>query len=116
MHELSIAQSIFEAVQAKAAECNASSVKCIWLKIGEASGVVPDALTFCFQMLTQLDPVLAGVQVFIEEVPHRAHCRYCDKEFAVANFIAACPICHEWSGEILSGTELQIVEMEIDTP
>ena len=48
MHELAIAQSIVEAVEAKASECNAARVKTVRLKIGEASGVVTDSLTFCF--------------------------------------------------------------------
>ena len=65
MHELAIAQSIVEAVEAKASECNAAHVKTVRLKIGEASGVVTDSLTFCFEMLVSLDPTLAGAQLLI---------------------------------------------------
>ncbi len=115
MHELAIAQSIAEAVEARAAECNAARVKGVRLRIGEASGIVADSLTFCFEMLASLDPVLAGAQLLIDVVPHRARCRHCAKEFAVTNFIAQCPTCEEWSNEIISGTELQILEMEIET-
>ena len=115
MHELAIAQSIVEAVEVKAAECNATSVKGVRLKIGEASGVVTDSLTFCFEMLVTLNPVLAGAHLLIDDVPHRAYCRHCDKEFAVTNFVAQCPTCQEWSSEVISGTELQIIEMEIET-
>jgi hydrogenase nickel incorporation protein HypA/HybF len=114
MHELSIAQSIVEAVEAKATECNAAHVKSVRLKIGEASSIVIDSLTFCFEMLTSLDPILTGAQLLIDTVPHLAHCHHCDKEFAVVNFVAQCPTCQEWSSEIISGTELQILEMEIE--
>jgi hydrogenase nickel incorporation protein HypA/HybF len=114
MHELAIAQSIFEVVEARAAECNAARVKGVRLKIGEASGIVTDSLSFCFEMLTSLDPTLAGAQLWIDAVPHRARCRHCAKEFGVINFIAQCPTCKEWSNEIVSGTELQILEMEIE--
>jgi hydrogenase nickel incorporation protein HypA/HybF len=114
MHELSIAQSIVEAVEAKATECNAAHVKSVRLKIGEASSIVIDSLTFCFEMLTSLDPTLTGAQLLIDTVPHLAHCHHCDKEFAVVNFVAQCPTCQEWSSEIISGTELQILEMEIE--
>ena len=114
MHELSIAQSIVEAVEAKATECNAAHVKSVRLKIGEASSIVVDSLTFCFEMLTSLDPTLTGAQLLIDTVPHLAHCHHCDKEFAVVNFVAQCPTCQEWSSEIISGTELQILEMEIE--
>jgi hydrogenase nickel incorporation protein HypA/HybF len=113
MHELSIAQSIVEAVEAKALECNVTHVKDVHLKIGEASGIVADSLAFCFEMLTNEIPVLAGVHLSIDIVPHRARCQRCDKEFAIESYIAQCPTCHEWSNEVLSGTELEIVDMEI---
>ncbi len=114
MHELSIAQSIVEAVEAKATECNATHVKGVRLKIGEANSIVIDSLTFCFEMLTSLEPALAGAQLLIDTVPHRARCRHCNKEFAIVNFVAQCPTCQEWSSEVVSGNELQIVEMEIE--
>ncbi len=114
MHELSIAESIVEVVREKAVECSATRVKSVRLKIGEASGIVIDALTFSFEMVASFEPVLAGTQLSIDVIPHRAWCRHCKQEFPVMNFVAQCPTCEEWSSEILSGTELQIVEMEIE--
>jgi len=114
MHELAIAQSIVDAIGAKASECNAAHVKGVRLKIGEASGVVADSLTFCFEMLASLDPSLAGAQLLIDTMPHCAYCRYCDREFSVTNFVAQCPTCKEWSNKIVSGTELQLLEMEFE--
>ncbi len=113
MHELAIAQSIVEAVEARAGEHNAARVKAVRLRIGEASGVVIESLSACFEMLTSLTPMLEGAQLLIDLVPHRARCRCCDSAFAVVDFITRCPACGEWSSEIISGTELQILEMEI---
>lgn len=115
MHELAIAQSIVEVVEVHATECNATRVKSVRLRIGESSGIVTDSLTFSFEILASLDPTLAGAQLLIDTVPHLAWCRHCAKEFAVKNFVARCPACEEWSNEVLSGTELQILEMEIET-
>ncbi len=115
MHELAIAQSIVNAVETRATECNATRVKGVRLKIGEASGVVPDSLSFCFEMLASLEPILTGAQLLIDTVPHLARCPHCEKDFVVSNFIAQCPTCQEWSNEIISGTELQILDMEIET-
>lgn len=114
MHELSIAQSIVDVVETHAAECNAVRVKHVRLRIGEANGIVTESLTFCFEMVAGSNPTLAGAQLVIDSVPHRARCRHCDEEFAVTNFIAQCPTCQEWSQEIVSGTEFQVLEMEID--
>ena len=115
MHELAIAQSIIDAVGEKAATCNATRIKSVCLRIGEASGILIDSLTFSFEMLASFDPMLDGARLLIDEVPHRARCRHCNSVFAVAHFIMQCPICQTWNTEIVSGNELQILEMEIET-
>ena len=43
MHELSIAQSIVDAVETRATECKATQVKSVRLRIGEANGIVTDS-------------------------------------------------------------------------
>jgi hydrogenase nickel incorporation protein HypA/HybF len=114
MHELSIAQSIVDAVSTKATECRATRVKIVRLRIGEAVGVVVDSLNFCFEMLTDLDPILREAQLSIDSVPHRARCNNCGQEYPVVNFVMQCPECKAWSSEVISGAEFQIVDMEID--
>jgi hydrogenase nickel incorporation protein HypA/HybF len=114
MHELSIAQSIADAVEAKAIACDAAQVKQVRLRIGEACGVVGDSLTFCFEMVASFSPILTGSHLVIEQVPHRAYCHHCGQEFAVANLLARCPICGEWSAEVISGNEFEILDMEIE--
>ncbi len=115
MHELAIAQSIVDAVEERAAGCHATRVKWVRLRIGEASSIVTDSLTFCFEMLTSEYPVLTEAKLLIDSVQHRARCRTCDEEFAVTNFVAQCPTCEGWDTSVVSGNELQIVEMEIET-
>jgi len=114
MHELAIAGSIVDAVESRAIECKATHVKGVRLRIGEASGIVADSLIFCFEMIASEIPVLDGTRLLVDSVPHIARCCRCDQEFAVANYIVQCPTCKEWSSEIVSGTELQILEMEIE--
>lgn len=114
MHELSIAQSIAEAVQIKAEECNAVHVNRVRLRIGDASGIVTDSLVFCFEMVASCSPLLEGTHLLIEQVPHRAYCRHCAREFGVMNFVVRCPTCEEWSAEVVSGNELDILDMEIE--
>ena len=113
MHELAVAESLVSVVETRAEEHHAARVTAVRLRIGEASGIVVDSLTFCFEMLASMNPMLAGAQLSCEIVPHRAMCRGCDAEFSVEGFVARCPTCGEWSSEIVSGTELQIVDMEI---
>lgn len=114
MHELSIAQSIVEVVERRARECQAARVTCVRLQVGEANGVFADPLAFSFEMLADLSPPLKGARLVIDTVPHRARCRRCEQEFAVENCVPRCPVCEEWSADILSGTELQIVAMDCE--
>src|SRR5207253_10710589 len=102
MHELSIAQSIVEVVEARAAEYNAVRVKGVRLKIGEASGVVTDSLTFCFEMLASLEPTLAGAQLLIDIVPHRAHCHHCARSSATQTSSATAHPSKNGSDKIFS--------------
>lgn len=115
MHELAVAEGIASVVEARAAEHAATRVTSVRLRIGEASGIVPDSLTFCFEMIASMTPVLAGARVTVDLVPHRGWCRGCASEFPIQDFVARCPICGAWSDQVVSGTELQVLEMEIET-
>lgn len=115
MHELAIAQSIAEVVERRATALGATRITSVRLRIGEASGVVPDALTFCFELLGAEHPLLTATRFDVERPPHRARCAACEAEFAVQDYIARCPDCGAWSDQIVSGVELQVVEMEIET-
>ena len=114
MHELAVAQSIVEVVEQRASECQAARVKAVRLQVGEASGIVPGSLQFSFEILAADSPLLAGACLMIDTLPHRAYCRQCGQEFAVSNFVPQCPLCATWSAEIISGTELRVLEMEIE--
>lgn len=115
MHELAIAQSLADLVSARAAEAGATRVTSVRLRIGTAAGVVPDALRSCFAVVANEETVLAGAALLIDLVPHRARCPSCVREFEVIDFVARCPACGAWSADVVSGTELEVREMEIDT-
>jgi len=114
MHELGIAQAIADAVTTRATERQAARVISVRLRIGEAAGVMPDALQGCWEMVASVEPALVGARLVIDSPPHRARCRRCACEFAVINFIAQCPACDAWDSDVISGTELEIREMEIE--
>ena len=52
MHEIGIANSVLEAVQAEAARHPGAVPVKVGLRIGDLSGVNPDALAFSFEVLT----------------------------------------------------------------
>ena len=114
MHELSIAQSIVEVVEAKALENRARQVNSVRLLIGDGSGIAAEPLIFSFEMIASMEPLLSGAKLVIERVPHRARCRKCATEFTIPDFVTLCPACQGWDCVVISGTELQILEMEFE--
>jgi hydrogenase nickel incorporation protein HypA/HybF len=114
MHELGLAQGIVEVVSRRASRCVASRVTSVRLHIGDAAGVAPDALRFCFELLVADDPVLSGAALTIEHVPHRGRCLACGQEFTIVHFVMRCPACGQWETGVISGTELEVREMEYE--
>jgi hydrogenase nickel incorporation protein HypA/HybF len=113
MHELSAAQSIFETVQTTLQGRELHSVKSVKLRIGKLSGIVPDSLDFCFTALT-METLLQGVVLEIELIPFVLKCRTCKSSFESETGIVVCPTCCATDAEVLSGTELQVVGIELN--
>lgn len=112
MHELGIAQSVLEAVQAEAAKRNSKPVK-VGLRIGELSAIDPDALRFSFEALTA-ETDFQGLELQIELCPRRHRCQGCGSEFDVKDFIFDCPQCGANRTECIGGEELQLAYIELE--
>ncbi len=108
MHELAIAESIV----AMANECaQGRDVSIIRLRVGSLAGVVPDALTFCFELATA-GTGLEGAALEIELEQGLAHCRSCDLDFALQGAILLCH-CGSADVEVLAGRELTVKSVEV---
>jgi len=113
MHELSIMASALDLALAQATKAGALRLHAIRLRIGALSGVVPEALEFAFEGLTP-GTLAEGARLIIEDVPARFWCGPCGAEFHSEDLIAECPNCHQPSGELRAGRELEIVSIEVD--
>ena len=112
MHEMGIASTILDAVTAEAKKRPDARIVAVGLRIGEVSGVSPEALDFCFQCLvkdTELEPL--GLE--IERSPRRHRCPKCAREFDVVDFDPTCPGCGEFETALISGEEMEIVYLEV---
>lgn len=65
MHELSIAEELLQIITKKASQVGIGKIEQINLKIGEFSGILPDALIFAFEMLSK-DTMTEGARIEIE--------------------------------------------------
>jgi hydrogenase nickel incorporation protein HypA/HybF len=111
MHEMSIAQSILEVVKEHAGK-NEHRVRTIRLRIGEMAGVVPESLRFCFEVASE-GTRAQGAELLIDEVPIRCRCSRCGIEFTVERFLFLCPTCCTTDVEVISGNELDVVELDL---
>ncbi|MBW1698872.1 MAG: hydrogenase maturation nickel metallochaperone HypA [Deltaproteobacteria bacterium] len=111
MHELSLAQNIIEIITGELLENGLTKVDTITLKIGEMAQVLPDSLRFGFECLIRETP-LEGVKLIIEIVPAKGRCMSCGKNFIIENREFICPECGKAGIEVLTGKELEIVELE----
>ena len=113
MHELGIAQSVLDAVQAEAAKREGARPVKVGLRIGELSAIDPDALRFSFEALTR-ETDLEGLQLEIELCPRRHRCFECATEFNIKDFVFDCPHCGSSRNECISGEELQLAYIELE--
>jgi hydrogenase nickel incorporation protein HypA/HybF len=113
MHELGIAQSILEAVNAEAARHNGARPVKVALRVGELAAVDPEALRFALEALTS-DTELQGLQLEIETCPRRHRCLECGTEFAIKDFEFQCPTCDSTRNECISGDQLELAYLELE--
>lgn len=111
MHELAITQNIVAIVGERAGERRVRRVR---LEVGKLSAVLPDAIRFCFDLVAE-GTVLEGAELQIVEVPGRARCRPCGAEVELLDLFAICP-CGSTDLDAISGTELDIKEMDVEVP
>lgn len=112
MHELSIAQGILDIVRQHLPDGPVRSLRSVKVRVGSLSGVVPESLEFCFEAIVG-DTPLQGARLEIERVPIRLKCGACGRTSSVEEDSFLCPACGAGDIEVVSGTELQVVELEL---
>jgi len=113
MHELSIAQNIVEIIQQSIPGPEWKQVVSVRVKIGAVAGIVPDSLKFSFQAITA-ESALCNTQLITEHIPFRVRCRTCNTTTENENGFAMCGKCESTDVQVLSGTELHVVEIELE--
>ncbi len=111
MHELGITRSIVAIV---AEHAHGQKVLSVTLELGTLSGLLPEAIRFCFDLCAQGTPV-AGAQLHIIEVAGRGHCSACGAEPALSAPLGRCPQCQQGTLSVVAGSELKIKQMETES-
>jgi hydrogenase nickel incorporation protein HypA/HybF len=110
MHELSIAQAIADVAMRHAAGRRVTKVE---VKVGHLRQVVPDALAFAFELVTQ-DTPLEGAELELEAAEAGGRCRACGTDGPFPAFPLACSACGGLDVDVTRGEELLVESLEID--
>jgi hydrogenase nickel incorporation protein HypA/HybF len=112
MHELAIAQNILELVQQSVPKEQAGAVRWIRIRVGQLSGVVPDSLDFCFNAIVS-ETEMPKASLAIEHMPTVSRCKNCMYQFQIEDLVFLCPACRSANLELISGKDLEVVEIEL---
>jgi hydrogenase nickel incorporation protein HypA/HybF len=108
VHELALTQSVVDVITERLGPARVSAVH---LEVGRLSGVFPDALRFCFGMVTE-GTALAGARLDISEPAARGRCRDCGAEFEVDDPLVLCD-CGSADVELHGGQDLLVRSVEV---
>lgn len=109
MHELGITQNIVAIV---AEHAQGKKVNRVLLEIGQLSAIMPEAVRFCFDVVSQ-NTVLAGAKLEILETPGFGHCCECGEEVPLEKHTGRCS-CGSLQINVVTGEELKIKEIEVE--
>lgn len=109
MHELALCEAIATTARDHA---EGGTLERVQVRIGYLRQVVPDALTFSWELLvagTDLD----GCALDIDHVAATVACRSCGERTTLALPILACEACGGVDVELLTGEEFLIASLDV---
>ena len=112
MHEIGIIQGALELAEQSARSSGATRIHRLKLRIGQMTGVVPDALQFAFEVVRQ-GTLAAEASLELETVPATCWCAACRTEFVAKDLQYDCPACGQFSQELRRGLELELASLEV---
>ena len=113
MHELSIAESILDAVRKEIALHPGTVPTRVGIKIGSMAAIDSESLTFCFDAIVT-GTEWANLKLETNVVPAQRICNNCRDVFVVEDYNSICPACG--SSETLpdGGDELDLEYLEVE--
>ena len=113
MHELGIAASVLQEAQQEALRHPGTRLRMVKVRVGELSGVNPEALSFSFEVLVR-EAGLEPLGLEIESCPRRQRCPACRETFMVTEYDLCCPNCGTAETEFAGGDELELASLEME--
>jgi len=114
VHELAVAQALVEQVDAVITRHRATQASLIRVRIGPLAGVVPDLLATAFP-LAAAGSRMEHAELDLVEAPITVRCQTCGAETEAAMNRLLCGACGDWHTQVISGDELLLESVELET-
>ncbi|MBN1285670.1 MAG: hydrogenase maturation nickel metallochaperone HypA [Anaerolineae bacterium] len=129
MHELSVTQALIDLAMQEGRAAGARRITALTVRVGALTGIVPESVTFYFEMLGK-GTLAEGAELRYEKIFPEARCRRCghtaplsaqpDEEtrFSYAWLEAfagmVCAQCGAQDFELIGGHDFALVSIEIE--
>ncbi|MGB9699522.1 MAG: hydrogenase maturation nickel metallochaperone HypA [Thermodesulfobacteriota bacterium] len=113
MHEVSLAIGLLQLAEETCRTHGYKSIESIKVRLGRASGVHADSLSFALEALKK-GTLAEKANFILDLIPLGGFCQDCGQNFETEEtYVFYCPFCNSSSISICQGKELQIAEIEV---
>jgi hydrogenase nickel incorporation protein HypA/HybF len=112
MHEVGMMKNILDQAVNRAKEEGAHHIDGVHMRVGAASGIVPDSLELAFEVAKK-DTIAQDARLQTECVPVVCYCVYCNFEFQPVDLLYECPECHQSNCEVKQGQEFELAFLDV---
>ncbi|MCK9284090.1 MAG: hydrogenase maturation nickel metallochaperone HypA [Rhodocyclaceae bacterium] len=113
MHELSLAASAVELIEAAAVREGFSRVRRVRMEIGALSCVEPEALRFAFESAAA-GSCAAGAALEFLVVAGEGRCSGCGATAELETVYDPCPACGAHPMQVLRGMEMRVKDLDVE--
>ena len=113
MHELSVTQGLLKICLDEGKKHNIKKIKKINVKVGELTGLVPNCITYYFDIVAK-GTIVEGAEILVEKIPVAIKCNGCQYEGVLPKGEYFCPSCKSNKYKIINGREFYLDTMEVD--
>lgn len=110
MHEMSLTQGIVDICLEHA---GGRRIKQVLVEIGGLSGVVPEAVSFCFEATTS-GTLAEGASLEIRHLKGSGQCLECSLTQPMERIYDPCSGCGSFAVEVTGGKEMRVLEIEVE--
>lgn len=110
---MSLTQGVLDVIESAAQRESFVRVRTVWLEVGRLAAVEPEALRFCFDVVTR-GSCAEGARLEIVAIAGKAWCLMCSESIEIEEPLGACPKCGSHQLQVTGGNDLRVKELEVD--